>query len=212
MIFDFKQSNEDRLRRAKSWYQQGIKDTNSDEECFLFLWVAFNAAYGRAYESTAEVERKCFEEFINKIIHEDKEHKIHKWLHSLNTLGGLLKNCYIYEPFWRAKRENKGNSWERWFDIENKAVFDVWGKEGKDDVAKLLCTVLSRLYTLRNQMLHGGMTFGNSFGKSQLHHSCPVMKGLMKLIIDIMETDIVANPDTQKWGKVAYLRFNKRPD
>lgn len=36
---------EHRMRRAKSWHEQS-KIAKSDEERFIFLWIAFNAAYG----------------------------------------------------------------------------------------------------------------------------------------------------------------------
>ena len=41
-----RQQNEDRMRRADSWCNKGLMDIPSDEK-FIFLWIAFNAAYGR---------------------------------------------------------------------------------------------------------------------------------------------------------------------
>ena len=37
--------NEHRIRRARSWLEQS-KEVESDEEKFICLWIAFNAAYG----------------------------------------------------------------------------------------------------------------------------------------------------------------------
>ena len=40
-----RQHNEDRMRRAKSWHERSLR-AETDDERFIFLWIAFNAAYG----------------------------------------------------------------------------------------------------------------------------------------------------------------------
>lgn len=209
MAFDYKQSNEDRLRRANSWYQQGIKEEISDEESFLFLWIAFEAAYN-SLGNKDENEKDRVHKFINEVIRLDKSNQMEVLLRSTGPLlRKLLENEYIYRFFWYAKRKNRNNNWKKDFDRENEAILKHWLK----DIPTLLCTILERLYILRNQMLHGGMTFGgDSFGKRQIRDSRPVMGKLVKFVIDIMEDDISANPRTTRWGKVAFLRFNDEPD
>lgn len=210
MEVDYKQSNEDRLRRAKSWYQQGSKEDISDEESFLFLWIAFNAAYGRIYDWGETNERDNIRNFIGRVIKLDKNNAIQRaLLHNLDTWRELLENKYIYDPFWNVRRKHGGNRWRVGWCKKNEVALKAWDK---GDTVGTLNEVLSRLYTLRNQMLHGGITFKDSFGKRQLRDSRPIMRELIRLIIDIIDTDIKANPDTKRWGKVDYLRFNDEPE
>ena len=55
---DFRSHNADRLRRADSWLAHSRKVTSADEK-FIFLWIAFNAAYGSWVheEDAGSVER-----------------------------------------------------------------------------------------------------------------------------------------------------------
>ncbi len=41
-----RQHNEDRMRCADAWIKHSEQDDTEDIERFMFLWVAFNAAYG----------------------------------------------------------------------------------------------------------------------------------------------------------------------
>ena len=46
-----RQHNEDRMRRADSWLQRS-EAARDDTERFIFLWIAFNAAYGQGVISS----------------------------------------------------------------------------------------------------------------------------------------------------------------
>ena len=53
-----RQHNEDRMRRAKSWHERS-EEATSDGERFIFLWIAFNAAYGSdASDSVSLTQRR----------------------------------------------------------------------------------------------------------------------------------------------------------
>lgn len=71
------QQNKDRIRRADSWRDKRLVQNQHDEK-FIFLWIAFNAAYGRElydpdiYGSHANSEKKKLETFFQKIIAKDE--------------------------------------------------------------------------------------------------------------------------------------------
>ena len=64
--------------------------------------------------------------------------------------------------------------------------------------------VFLRLYTLRNQVFHGGATYGTGRGRKQIKHGSFIMANLVPVILDIMEADIYENPSSEVWGEVAY--------
>ena len=59
----------------------------------------------------------------------------------------------------------------------------------------VLSIVLSRLYTLRNQLVHGGATWNGSVNRDQLRDGCAIMSKLTPLLIELM----MDNPDAL-WG------------
>lgn len=208
---DQQQENKDRLQRAKTWYAQSGKVAPGSDEQFLFLWIAFEAAYGSEldskYESNAS-KPKRFQKFIDNILVRDKKDAIKKHIKKEFTpILRLLENKYTFEPFWEYIRgEKSAANWETRLENYKKRTITNWQK-GK--VNPIFREALMRLSTLRNQMVHGSKTYGEaSFGRSQLHSGCIIMKPLVGLIIKVMDADIAKNPDTAIWGPIIYPRIN----
>ena len=68
----------------------------------------------------------------------------------------LLDNKYIFGPFWKHVRgELEGKDWENDFKRKNKKVRENFKRKMYTDVFK---EVFWRLYQLRNQVFHGGVT------------------------------------------------------
>ena len=206
------QDNEDRIRRARSWCQQAERATVLEER-FLFFWIAFDAAYGQAQSQDKDKKATASEaraQFIERIVAHDAQKKLYASISEMldGPVRVLMQNKYIYEPFWEAHRENQGNEWEKGFKDHNKRTYRAWVK-GK--TGRMLDEILWRLYTLRNQMVHGGMTYGGSWGQDQLRDSNQILSKLVPLIIEIMSADIAGNPGTEEWGMVAYPRFEESP-
>lgn len=202
------QHNHDRLRRAKSWHERS-QSAASDDERFILLWIAFNAAYGG--ERTAP-EKERFHQFIVEVVKHDTEKRIEQllWGTFSGPIRDLLRNHYVFEPFWHAVwNSSLADAWEGKFRKANRdADSDLDGRR----VEHVLKAVFSRLYTLRNQLIHGGATYGNGWGRPQLRDGCKIMASLVPVILKIMETDIEGNPESTTWGKVAYPRINYEPD
>jgi hypothetical protein len=59
--------------------------------------------------------------------------------------------------------------------------------------------VLSRIYTLRNQLIHGGATWGSSVNRDQVRDCVGFMGKLVPLVIEVM----LDHPETL-WGDACY--------
>lgn len=108
----FKQSkeqfNEDfrlRIHRSLSWLQQAeqAQQAQDFDSQFIFLWIAFNAAYAKDLGAgIRSVDKGLFVQFIYRICHLDQQHHIYDsvW----NTFSGsiriILNNKFTFQQFW----------------------------------------------------------------------------------------------------------------
>ena len=206
-----RQHNEDRMRRADSWHRRS-EEATSDAEKFIFLWISFNAAYG-AEVTTLDVdenprEREKFGAFMRSIVERDEDGLLEEslWNGIPALIRRLLNNQYVYSPFWRAVLGSpEADGWEERFRRANERVCEA--KRYKD-VRVVLREVFLRLYTLRNQLFHGGATFATGWGGDQVRDGARIMESLVPVILEIMRTDIETNPESDIWGLIAYPRIN----
>ena len=207
-----RQHNEDRMRRARSWLDRSEEST-SDGERFMFLWIAFNAAYGSdASDAENLTQRRQFSEFLRKVLERDQENEIENiiWETFPGPIRILLENQYVFGPFWKwVQDELDAEDWHEWFERETAGVRR---KLSARDVHGVLRIVFDRLYTLRNQIFHGGATFSGGWGQAQVHDGCRIMASLVPAVLEIMQADIDRDPDTDAWGAVAYPRIHFRPE
>jgi len=76
--------NETRMQRAWIWHEQSEKSISADEK-FIFLWIAFNAAYGfeiptAGTDDKPTPEREKFRTFPETIVKQDKSRRIKNML------------------------------------------------------------------------------------------------------------------------------------
>ena len=201
--------NETRMRRAWSWLKLS-RESKTDDEKFIFLWIAFNAAYGTELPDTSDddrvTERDRFRDFVNKIVERDHERAIEKTL--WGTFSGpvrvLLENKFVFAPFWKCVQERpEGEDWETKFKERKQRVFEALGRH---DSSSVLEEVLARLYVLRNQIVHGGTTFAEGWGRGQVRDGRRIMETLMPLVLQIMQDDINKNSASNVWGWLNYPR------
>jgi len=72
------------------------------------------------------------------------------------------------------------------------------------NTATVLSVLFSRLYTLRNQIMHGGATFNSSANRQQLRYCTNILDLLVPTIIEIM----MNNPN-DLWGEPVYPYVGK---
>lgn len=54
------------------------------------------------------------------------------------------------------------------------------------DTVDLLFVIFNRLYTLRNQLMHGGATYKSSLNRKQLQDACHILVALLPAFIHIL--------------------------
>lgn len=188
-----------RVHRALSWLERAEKCEDVDAR-FIFLWISLNAAYANEIGNQERPsEQKVFARFIKKLLDMDRDDVLYElvWKEFPNSIRVLLNNQYVYQPFWDYQNgQLEEDQWKSKFEhakvIAHKAL-------GNHNSAVVLSTVLSRMYTLRNQLLHGGATWNSSVNRDQLRDCATFLGKMVPFIIQLM----MDNPDTL-WGDPCY--------
>src|SRR5690606_6304897 len=102
-----------RVHRAISWLDRAEREGADPDARFLFLWIAFNAAYAREF-GFEQSERDQVRDFLAHLLSIDSDGKLHDTLRRQFTgpIRTLIENRFVFEPFWKALREH--DSSERW--------------------------------------------------------------------------------------------------
>lgn len=186
-----------RLHRAISWVKCA-EETNNTDLKFITLWIAFNACYAdNDNHDMSLTEKKRFKDFISRLVMLDKEERFFKllWFKFSGPVRLLIDNKFAYKQFWDAQRGEKVD-WERLF---KQSKIDSRNYLAHQQVAELLGLVLDRLYTVRNQLIHGGATYNSKVNRSQVKDASQILEFLLPIIIDIMLTNI-----DEDWGVINY--------
>lgn len=187
-----------RLHRAISWLRRAEQEASDDDARFIFLWVAFNAAYAREV-APEETERTRFSGFFDLLVQLDTERRLHALLFQQFTgpIRTLVDNRFVFEPFWKALREHDAHSdWEQRFANGRKAALAA---VMAGDTAKVLGIVFDRLYVLRNQLLHGGATWNSGVNRAQVADGARILAALVPATLALM----LEHPDAP-YGDIMY--------
>ena len=198
--------NEDfrlRIHRSLSWLQraeQAQEEQDLDSQ-FIYLWISFNAAYAKDLGAgLRSADKGAFVQFIYRICHLDKEQKIYYTV--WNTFSGsiriLLNNQFTFQPFWDYHNGLiTEQNWIASFEKNRKKALEALTQK---DTPEILIAVFNHLYTLRNQIMHGGATFNSTVNRSQLKDACNILSTLIPEMLKVM----LQNPDDKTWGKPFY--------
>ena len=176
-----------RVHRALSWLDHAERMSSDKDAQFISLWIAFNAAYADKMDASNDrPEMTVLREFIERLCDFDMD----KLLEGIifrefrNSIQNLLENKYIYRPFWEFQ-EGKIDEQEWWlrFEGSNKRAKEAFHHK---DAATVLNILFGRLYTLRNQILHGSATWNSNTNRSQLHDGVAILAKVVPSIIKIM--------------------------
>ena len=192
-----------RVHRALSWLDRAeqLGDQDDVDGQFIFLWIAFNAAYATDIdEKYREPEQLTFRGFLEKLTQLDQAKKRFDtlvWTEFPKSIRVLLDTPYVFADFWKAQNGSLSEEiWKSNFGAANRAAHVALGKQ---DTVTVLSIVLSRIYTLRNQLIHGGATWGSSVNREQLRDYTNFMGKLTPLVIEVM----MDHPETL-WGQACY--------
>ncbi len=188
-----------RIRRATSWIDRAEKETDDHDAAFIFYWIGFNSAYQDQRDSFQEKERDLFRKYFDKIINLDTDHTIYDaiWQKFSGPIRILLDNKYVFQPFWDHYNDFPG--YENWSYRFERQQNDVRKALGRGDTKSILNTLFYRLYTLRNQLLHGGATWNGSVNRQQVGDGARIMAFMVPLFVKLM----MANPQIY-WGIPRY--------
>lgn len=176
-----------RVHRALSWLDRAEQEAEDQDARFIFLWIAFNAAYANEISDRANFSEKgIFSNFIQRLVELDQDKRLYHtvWQEFTKSIRLLNNNPYIYQPFWDHQNGKlTEEAWQEAFARSNKAANVALAKM---DTARVLVIVFERLYTLRNQLVHGGATWNSSVNRNQIRDGANIMHKLVPAIIHIM--------------------------
>jgi len=189
-----------RVHRALSWLGRSEAEDGDLDARFIFLWIAFNAAYANdLHDNSLLTESRLFSGFIEKLVNLDSQNLLHEivWEEFPGSIRLLIDNRFVFQPFWDFHNGKIGE--EEWLERFKKQKAAAHWALGHKETASVLQVVLGRLYTLRNQMMHGGATWNSSVNRDQLRDASQIMGRIVPAIIHIM----MEHPDTL-WGDACY--------
>lgn len=188
-----------RVHRALSWLDRA-EQSDDDDARFIFLWIAFNAAYANDIgDRERDPEQKVFGKFLEKLVNLDVNRSLYEliWTEFSNSIRVLLDNHFVFQPFWDYHNGLiEEQEWKTRFERARVAANKALGAQNTNAV---LAIVLSRMYTLRNQLIHGGATWNSSINREQLRDCTAFLGKLVPYIIHVM----MDHPNTL-WGDACY--------
>ena len=189
-----------RVHRALSWLKRAEQLGDDPDGRFIFLWVVFNAAYATEIDEKYRLsEQETFRNFIRKLVELDQKGRLAGlvWHEFTGSIRLLIDNPYVFHEFWEFRNGRMAEEeWKRRF---NRARETAKRALAARDTVTLLCIALSRIYLLRNQLVHGGATWNGSVNRDQVRDAVNLMAKLAPLVIEIM----MDRPDTL-WGDACY--------
>ena len=206
-----------RVRRALSWLERAENAHRQDDHdvAFILYWIGFNSAYGQTGTADDDYqprqERACQHAYLAKITHLYPSLRAAFDSRQLpDAVYALLASKYVYEPFWKSRAgAMRYRDWLTGFErIRYKMATAIRSLrattiDADANIERVLCSVFDRLYTLRNQLMHGGATWNGSLNREQVTMGTAAIAVLLPCFIDAM----IENPDAD-WGTPRYPVVN----
>ena len=187
-----------RIHRALSWLDRA-EQCDDDDGRFVFLWIAFNAAYANETGQIRIIESQRYGDFLQRLADLDDRDRLASviWQHFPGAIRVLLGNRFVFQPYWDHLNQLPDSAdWEDRFTRANKAAGQALARR---DTGTVLGVVFARLYTLRNQIVHGGATWNSSVNRDQLRDANAILGALVPHIIEIMMDNA-----HEHWGEACY--------
>ncbi|RAU19907.1 hypothetical protein DN062_02205 [Nitrincola tibetensis] len=189
-----------RIHRALSWLHKAELSEDDLDAQFIFLWISFNAAYAvdvdLEYRTT---EKGMFMQFFESLVRLDEDKQLYNlvWSEFSGVIRVLLDNEYIYQPFWDYHNGKLSeDEWKISFAASKKRASIALAHQ---DTTQVLSIVFRRIYTLRNQIMHGGATWQGKVNRSQLKDSVSLLKKIVPVMLELM-----LQHNKNEWGEPFY--------
>ncbi|MCC9661499.1 hypothetical protein LPA49_13145 [Pseudoalteromonas sp. MB41] len=188
-----------RVHRALSWLDKAEQCEDYDSQ-FIFLWISFNAAYAQNLDYKQDfTERGLYQEFLGKIERLDTSKKLSDivWSQYSTSIRLILNNEFIFQAFW--KFQSGAIIEDKWKQEQARAKAAANNALESGNTTTVLSILFSRLYTLRNQLLHGGATYNSQTNRNQLRDCTSLLSSIVPTIIELM-----MDGSDQLWGDAIY--------
>ena len=187
-----------RVHRGLSWLRKSIDLQGDLDLQFISLWVSFNAMYAQDLQTSQD--KQSLRQFIHLICQKDTEHKIYNllWERFSQPIRLFLDNPYVYQGFWDYQNQKISHDAcrEGLAQEKQKVLRALRDKDSVD----ILMVLFNRMYTLRNQLVHGGATYKSSVNRKQLQDACTILLALLPVFLFIL----LENAATLDLGKPFY--------
>lgn len=182
-----------RMHRALSWLKRAEAACEDDDIAFICLWISFNAAYAQDLgegSATVASERQIFRNFMADLCALDTDKALANlvWKVFPGPIRVLLDNQYVFQPFWDAQSNPRsdGSIPDHWREAFDEARQRVHRALAQQDTERVLYEVFVRLYTLRNQLMHGGSTWNSAVNRAQLRDGRALLEQVLPVMLDVM--------------------------
>jgi len=195
-----------RIHRALSWLNRAEQADDMDGK-FIFLWISFNAAYAQELDDGDRTSDKVtFTAFLEKLCALDTSKRIDNliWKEFSGSIRALLDNPYVFHWFWDFQRGRISE--DEWRDRFGNAKRSAQFALASGNTPALLSVMFNRLYTLRNQLIHGGATWDGKVNRDQLRDCTRLLGKLVPVIIAVM----MDGPNAM-WGDAVYPVVDQAP-
>ena len=197
-----------RIRRAKSWldcarreHASGDLSSGQWDVAFVLYWIAFNAAFATEYSespSTSKEFRHCVAQIV--CLESGRDICVQVQNRLADPVDRVLKNKYLFKKYWDYANGKRGNeNWEQSLRDQLESVRKAIAEPSEARSKTFLRILFERLYTLRNQIVHGGATWKSRYNRKSVEYGVPIMAFLVPLFVKIIEQ----HPEV-KWGRPYY--------
>jgi hypothetical protein len=196
----FNEEHSTRLHRAISWWRAAQDQQGNADLQFITAWISLSAC---CLTDESQPGNSSFLTLIEQLVSLDKEQAIYEmlWHQYSGSVKALIKNQFVYGPFWEAQRLAAVNpatqsDWKERFERSSVEALNCLSRK---KVPELLALTLERLSVLQKQVIGGGATFNSRVNREQVETGSSLLMTLLPVVLNIM----LEHPH-EDWGTLAF--------
>ncbi len=190
---DFPENLRLRLHRSLSWLKKADSLGEDYDLRYISYWISFNALYGREIRPASDdlpaeavgSSRSGFKYFLSQICAADSSQLLYHalWQSFSQSIRVFLFNKFTSRNYWLYQQGSIDCKAMEELGQENQRL--VQSALSHQNSTLLLWLLFDRLYTVRNQLVHGSSTYGGSVNRAQVMDGCRIMAEILPLLVQI---------------------------
>ena len=197
-----------RIHRALTWLEHAERcGSGRDLDARLVAQrVALNSLYGRwdSRAGTPRGDRECLREFTDQMLLHDHDGLVPAVLQAHAKLAvSLFEDRYLCRHFWEEPSAPRGRDRNRGPLHAAETARDQL-REGRHAV--VLARLLDRIHFVRNQLVHGGSTFGGQLNRTAVRRASTMLDHLLACFLQIL----MEHGYVDDWGALCYPPIEER--